>query len=234
MHRSIEVWKIHLAVSTQCHQRLLEYLSDAERTIAGRFQLPVDRYRYELCHAAVREILAMRLNTTPIKLRFETNMSGKPFLAGREAAVQFNLSHSHDLAVLAVTTAAAVGIDIEYCRPLPEWASLSRRVCTPGERALLASNGDAQTLFYHCWTGKEAVLKCLGVGLAYSPHAFEVLDEGAELRSQVDLHRIETQHKEVLALQGLNNLPDGYLGALALQAITDQELRIDWHDWRTD
>jgi 4'-phosphopantetheinyl transferase len=86
---------------------------------------------------------------------------GKPFIPG---GPEFNISHSEDMVVLAVTRSGAVGIDIEKIRPVPI-EDFSRYV---PEAADLREKYDAdhvKSLFFDCWTQKEAVLKGYGTGL---------------------------------------------------------------------
>ena len=91
---------------------------------------------------------------------------GKPTLPG---GPQFSLSHSGQLAVLAVSD-APVGIDVEKPRPVRD--TVARRYFREDELAWMA--GDEKR-FFHLWTRKEAVLKCCGRGLSLSPAEFSVL-----------------------------------------------------------
>jgi 4'-phosphopantetheinyl transferase len=95
-----------------------------------------------------RQVLATYLETAPEALEFERGEGGKPRL--RDAGdVEFNLSHSGELVVVAVTRGRAVGVDVERIAP---------------ER-------DRPPAFYEEWVRREAALKCLGVGLLADPPA---------------------------------------------------------------
>ena len=72
--------------------------------------------------------------------------------------IRFNVSHSQDLALLAVTRSREIGVDVEYVRPEVEIESLAERFFSPQERTDIRSlSEDARVAaFFHCWTCKEA------------------------------------------------------------------------------
>lgn len=93
-----------------------------------------------------RQVLATYLETTPEALEFEAGERGKPRL--RDAGdVEFNLSHSGELVVVAVTRGRAIGVDVERIDP----------------------EHDRTAAFYEEWVRREATLKCLGVGVLADP-----------------------------------------------------------------
>jgi 4'-phosphopantetheinyl transferase len=91
----------------------------------------------------------------------EVTLDGKPFIPG---GLEFNISHSEEMVVLAVTQSGAVGIDIEKIRPV----NIDDYLQYVPEVACLRENYDVDqvnNLFFDCWTKKEAVLKGYGKGL---------------------------------------------------------------------
>jgi 4'-phosphopantetheinyl transferase len=106
-------------------------------------------------------------------LRFDVAPRGKPRLAGRELA--FNLSHSRGTALVAVTAAREVGVDVEAVRER-DLLGLARTYFAPAEQAVLASlaGPERAAAFYRCWTRKEAYLKACGMGLGLRLDSFEV------------------------------------------------------------
>lgn len=111
-------------------------------------------------------------------LRFITTAYGKPSLieADNPQAVRFNMSHSGERALVAVTSGREVGVDIEEEKPISDLIDLARRFFAPGEVAELISLPDAarSAAFFRCWTRKEAVVKAVGEGLSYPLDGFEV------------------------------------------------------------
>jgi 4'-phosphopantetheinyl transferase len=136
-----------------------------------RFHFAPDRERYTVAHANLRRILAAYLNHPPQTLRFHINRFGKPELPD---PLNFNLSHSRTVAVLAVAHGQPVGVDVEDVRPIePEVADAH---FSPSELSdLRGLQGDAWlTGFYRCWTRKEAILKAEGMGLNRALDTFDV------------------------------------------------------------
>ena len=76
---------------------------------------------------------------------------------------------------VALCRCAAVGIDVEKIRPLPDAAELTNQLHPQEREALLCLPPAAlETAFYRCWTRKEAVLKAVGMGLSMPLHSFSV------------------------------------------------------------
>ncbi len=95
---------------------------------------------------------------------------GKPYLpCGR----CFSLSHSGNKVVLLVSEAES-GVDIEQIASYPK--SVARRVFTPREQAWMQSRKN-DNAFYQLWTGKESIMKALGLGFHLPPESFEILPE---------------------------------------------------------
>lgn len=152
-------------------------LDDDERMRADRFVFDRDRRRYVRAHVALRTILARATDRAPHELRFEVERDGKPRLRD-ERRISWNLSHSEDVAVIAVVDGGVeVGVDVEVAHPIPdhELDALAERYFTKPERdALLAADGDARLRdFFRCWTRKEACLKAVGAGLLLDTASFD-------------------------------------------------------------
>lgn len=105
-------------------------------------------------------------------------LRGKPSLApsyGGES-IRFNVSHSNELALYAMTNHREVGVDIEFMRPLDEVESIARRFFSTREQAILRSLPAhlKQQGFYNCWTRKEAYIKATGEGISQPLDQFDV------------------------------------------------------------
>lgn len=127
---------------------------EAER--AARLVTPALRRRYLRAHAALRDILG---RVAPQPLSFALHENGKPYLASAPE-IRFNLSHSREVALIAVTRGVEVGVDIERIRPISDIAAIAARYFPPGHRS--PANGRE---FFRDWTRFEALLKGHGVGL---------------------------------------------------------------------
>jgi 4'-phosphopantetheinyl transferase len=114
----------------------------------------------------------------PADVLIEIGAQGKPFLGAIAARtdLQFNLAHSGELALVAVTRGCPVGVDVERLRPIEHWTEIASRYFHPAEVAAIAASieGERNTGFLRCWTQKEAILKAFGVGLGHSLQSFAV------------------------------------------------------------
>jgi len=143
-------------------------LSAPERERAARFVREEDRDRWTCARAALRELLGAYADTDPRELRFVEGPHGKPALAGDDAALRFNLSHSAGTALIAVAQGREVGVDVELPRRAVDHVALARRVLTADEAdriAAIADPGERERAFLRAWVRWEAVLKCRGTGI---------------------------------------------------------------------
>jgi 4'-phosphopantetheinyl transferase len=167
---SVHVWIVDLESSPAT----AEVLSPSELARAARFRFARDRRRFIASHAALREILAAYTGILPASLEFIALPHGKPALVSGD--LRFNLSHSADLALVALASGAEVGVDIERIRAQLELEAIARRFFSPSETdALLAyPEPERESAFFRCWTRKEAYVKALGGGLTISLASFAV------------------------------------------------------------
>jgi 4'-phosphopantetheinyl transferase len=143
-------------------------LNDAERAKAARYRTQTLQQRNRRCRSALRVILARYVAAGAADLVFQYGQYGKPELQDRP--VHFNVSHSGDVALLAVAK-QALGVDLEDTgKERSDLDGLIDMVCHPSEQVALAQLTDANkvTQFYQLWTQKEAYCKMLGLGLQQS------------------------------------------------------------------
>lgn len=169
----VAVWLIDL--STPITASEVACLSPSERARATRFCAPLHRERYQRAHVELRQLLAGCIDCAADQLAFIAGEFGKPRLA-QAPALHFNLSHSGDMAVVAVSEVCEVGVDVEILRDVPDALALAERHFTPEEHRVLVSAQANQVsrMFLQGWTRKEACLKAIGVGLTLAPSSFEV------------------------------------------------------------
>lgn len=143
-------------------------LSPDETERWGRLRQAKDRTLFLVAHALVRGVLSQYAAVAPAEWRFVASVGGKPEIAGPAAgsALRFNLSHTRDLAAVAVTRGHEIGVDVESLdRRVSD--DLVRSVLAPSERARLDHQPAASwsATFFEFWTLKESYLKARGVGL---------------------------------------------------------------------
>jgi len=161
----VHIWQIDLTLPQPA--AWTASLDAAEQARAARFATPALQLAFRRAHGALRAVLAHYTHCSPADLAFTQSRWGKPALTTGE--LEFNLSHSGALALLAVAPAGCpVGIDIESLEQHRlDVATLFDLTCHDSEKAaLLALSGNAQRhAFMALWTRKEAYLKALGIGL---------------------------------------------------------------------
>lgn len=175
---SVDLWSARLDDPSQDIHALWRLLSVDEQSQADRYRLQVARDRFIVRRGVLRSILASYLGARPEHLRFTYGVHGKPALdpGSNDKSLQFNLSHSHGLALYAVTVDRCVGVDVERFRVDLRHGALVRRYFSPHETAEyqdLPARLRARA-FFHGWTLKESYVKALGTGLATPFHTFTV------------------------------------------------------------
>ncbi len=172
----VHVWCAALDPPEQHVQRAAALLSADEQSRAARFRAARDRRRHVVARGTLRAILGTYLAMDPAAVAFAYGPRGKPGLAGEGQSVQFNLSHSGELALFAVTCGRRVGVDLEQVRPLENAGPIARRFFSAAEVAAFERLPDESKLhgFFNCWTRKEAYIKALGDGLAAPLDQFTV------------------------------------------------------------
>ena len=165
---ALHVWKIACGATDSHARDPWPLLSNRERTRAEGLRFDHHRQRYVYAHAGLRLILSSYINIKPKSIEFKYGNAGKPGLSPESAqGVEFNMTTSGDLALVAVSMGAAVGIDCEHLRPRRDLDGIARRVFNKKETTALAVAPDHERLqvFYHAWTALEASVKADGRGL---------------------------------------------------------------------
>jgi 4'-phosphopantetheinyl transferase len=173
---ALHVWRLELDRPPDEIERLGSLLSAGERSRAARFRFPRDRDRHVVAHGALRIVVGRYLRLHPSAIAFRVGPHGKPALTEDPPNLHFNLSHSGDLALIALSGEAPVGVDVEHTRRDPDLEALARRFFSPAEQQALAAlpPGERVKGFYQCWTRKEAVIKATGEGLSRPLDSFDV------------------------------------------------------------
>ena len=159
-------------------------LDAQEQERARRFHFDRDRNRFVICHVAMREILGAALGCAPGEIDYTYGPFGKPALADSRE-LEFNLSHTRGLALIALALGGPLGVDVEAVRRDDPPLDVADRFFSPAElRQLEATSPENKAMaFFRCWTRKEAFIKALGQGLQRDLQSFDVsLAAGDEAR----------------------------------------------------
>jgi 4'-phosphopantetheinyl transferase len=199
----VHLWRVDLSRDRDG----VSNLSSDERARLARYSSTRAGQRYQRARNGLRTLLGAYLQQPPRELVFRYGAHGKPSL-GKDSALQFNLSHSGDVAVLAVAGASLgeVGVDIERLRDDVDVARVATRAFAPAEdawlRALPLSHDERVSAFFVCWTRHEACLKARGTGWSGVKSAAGMLN------------LMTSSNEDRLTVQGFDF--HGFIGALAV------------------
>ncbi len=230
---AVHLWRASLDLPAERTHALVRYLSPDERARAERFVVNGVRDRYITARAVLRNLLSRYVSEPPSDLRFRYAEHGKPDLAHPATSIRFNVSHSHDLAVYALTTNRSVGVDVEYLhrRSIMDRMKIAHRLFSSMEYvALEALPRDRRNgAFLACWTRKEAFVKAIGQGLTCPLDQFDVTvdpDEPAGLLAT----RWDASDAQRWSMVSIDPGPE-YIGAFAVEG---QDLRLTCWQWDHD
>ncbi len=198
----LHIWRVDLNNVSYPFKDFISLLSpeEIERSECFVFDRDRYRYRYQVTHSMKRLILANYLNCDPQCLRFEVGSYGKPALAKLRNLlnIQFNISHSRDLILIAITMEDSVGVDVEYYDKKRSIEGLGEIIFSPLEKLFFSALNNQEgkkRAFFRCWTRKEAYLKAIGIGLTQDLTSISVdLNESV---SSPDGLKISTQSQSI-------------------------------------
>lgn len=221
-NETLSLYYVHMKEHLPKIDEYRQQLSTEEVENSNSLMSSSDRCRYIISHFALRAILSAKTGFPPKRITYTENYNGKPSLAskGKFQNGYFNLSHSEDLAAIAVTEIAPVGVDVECVRDGVEHQKLAA-MCFPHEISEhIASLPHKQGLqaFYREWVRTEARIKALGTGWS----TYSIFNR--------ELHECVTPGNKITLID--LTTPDGYCGAVAL--IKEDSRKIDpqyevWH-----
>ncbi len=206
----VHIWQNHF--SAHHADDLLPQLSEDENHRATRLIDPKRRAQFIIARRWLRGILGGHyLDQSPGEIVFSYGERGKPFIANSD--LHFNLSHSHDVMVLACTHIAPIGVDVEHVRPMTEMITVARDNFSKAEFARWQSlpPNVRQRAFYAIWTRKEAYIKATGDGFRLPLASFDVTHDDL-----AQILRITEDDPAQWALRALT-FDDDYIGAICVR-----------------
>ena len=210
MRDTICIWKVQLGEESALWEQLL---SPDERERAQQFRRPRDQREFVVCRGALRLLLGTFAGRDPAALRFAYGAHEKPAL--EDEACSFNVSRSHRLAAIAITSAGRIGVDLERVRPV-DVDALADEYLPAADRAILSrvAPADRARAFFALWVRREALVKATGGGIVVPADRAVPEADGLWLR---DL-----------------DLAPGYCAALAADGDRDREVVIRDLDWGSE
>ena len=133
---TLDIWRFSLTQPSFKIQELAQLLCPEEQHRAERFYFQKDRLRFIACRGMLRKILGAYLEVEPSQLQFSYGKRGKPYLKGEQ--IHFNLSHSQNLALYAVTKNFPVGVDVEEFNQTKPVEQIAQRFFSPREQDIMS------------------------------------------------------------------------------------------------
>ncbi len=134
-----------------------------------RLDQPVDQAR-RACRESLLALLGRYAGLPPGQVSLRRGHFGKPALQQPpgESGIQFNVSHSGRVGLIALAAGRQIGVDVEEIRGDTRVDDLTRDFFTAEEReSLRGLEGETRIrAFYAAWTRKEAEIKACGGSIA--------------------------------------------------------------------
>jgi len=172
----IHIWQVDLRINESQQQALTLTLNEAELERANRYYFARHQRRFIAARAALRAVLANYLAISSDEVSFNYGKYGKPGLSdAHHSQLRFNLSHSGECAVIALTQHDDIGIDVEQFSER-DFLALATRYFSKEEVAALNQQpaSQHQASFFHIWSQKEAFIKATGMGIHFGLDKFSV------------------------------------------------------------
>ncbi|MEY4386800.1 MAG: hypothetical protein RLY20_2083 [Verrucomicrobiota bacterium] len=224
----VDLWTVRLDASAHTIESAQQQLSPEERMRVSEFRNEIARRNFVIARAALRLILGRHLEIDAPSIQFSLGAQGKPALAGTVAGkLEFNLTHSGDLALVATSRQTVVGIDVERMRPMPDALRIAERFFSKDESAKLKMLTDTErsAAFLNLWTRKEALAKATGIGIANTLARFAVTSGDEAIVTAIDG---DTRQAAEWTLHAFRPVA-GYVGAVAARSPRAQFALQEFH-----
>jgi 4'-phosphopantetheinyl transferase len=214
------IYTLHLPDYFDLTKDLIRFLNLEERNRSERFFKEKDRNRFVICRSILKIVLAAHSNLDVSTINIDYDFNKKPYLASHPE-LQFNISHSENLAVIAISQ-NKVGIDIEYRNKDFEFNNLLADIFNTNEILDIQNAANKEYAFYSLWTRKEAFVKALGKGIDDDFKNIPCLNGDHSIDSAL----LKTAEKwEVYGF----DLTEHYLGAIAFESSPTISKNLVWH-----
>lgn len=215
----VHIWRMFINIVNFQKLSLLETLSDDELTRAEQFRFEKDQKRFIIARGVLRIILGHYLRKKPYELHFNYTSHGKPVLATDNGCdtISFNLSHSDEITLYAVTRKRKIGIDIEHIKDNFDVRQVAQRFFSPGEISSLDKihKHKQSELFFQYWTRKEAFIKATGEGVSFPMEQCDTTLLSGDVLSPITL---VDNNGEDCCWYGQDLFPGhGYVAAIAVE-----------------
>lgn len=216
-------------------ERLRAWLTPEERERAARYRFDADRRRFAWTRGILRALLASYVDCLPDQIHFGTAFKGKLHLSASHhpahGGLRFNVSHSHEWALIALARDREVGVDVEHHRPLHhDLFDIAARFFAPAEVGALRALAPAEQepAFFRIWSRKEAYIKATGEGVSAGLDTFEV---SIGIHPAVSLRVLGRPADAARWMMRSLDVGPDYGAALAVEAIEGRDVELKLWDW---
>lgn len=177
----VQLWLIRVPQAIAEIDHLIARLTPGERERAKAKRITKKRHEYIAGQASLRTLLARQLDIDPMQVKYERGPKGKPYLSETahtdSPRVQFNISHSGAMVMVAMTLDAELGVDVEWHNERTDPDRVARRAFCEAERHVMSALAPSakREHFFALWTCKEALVKCTGLGIHSGMNNFEIV-----------------------------------------------------------
>ncbi len=216
--KNVHIWLIKYDQSNHLLSAAKHILSDEEKRRADRFHFDIDHKRFSMTRTLLKIILGNCLSKPSQDIQFIFNKHGKPMLADSGNEIHFNVSHSGNLGMIAISNISKIGIDVEQFRNEMITENIAKRFFSKLEVEEFLKLAEDEKLqgFFNCWTRKEAFIKAVGLGLSLPLNAFDVT-----LKPNEPARLVAVRYKNEIATNWTLTdikLKNGYASAFIIKA----------------
>ena len=204
------IYTLHLPEYIELTKELIHFLNADELERANRYYRKKDRNQFIICRSILKIVLAAYTKTEVKNITLDYHFNKKPYL-GSHPWLHFNVSHSEDLAVIAISR-CKLGIDVEFVSKDFDYLPLLPEVFTENEILFVQEAENKEYAFYCLWTRKEAFVKAIGKGINDD---FKIVPA---LHGQHSLVSIEAYSNQNWYIYGFE-LAECYLAAVAFESL---------------
>lgn len=217
---NIHIWYIPLN-NEELLDRFIHILSSDELQKANNFHFLRHRKAYLLRKIALRQILSKYCNIEAKHIQFKYTKNQKPYLRCNAFQLQFNITSSYNLALLAITTQTPIGVDVEHFRPIDDIMSVTKQFFSTVEISKFITLPTSKQLeaFYTIWTSKEAFVKAIGTGLLFPLQTLTVGFLPTDPLQLLEINNTNVENQKWF-LQGFkfNYLHNTYISAIFIKS----------------
>jgi len=176
----VQLWLIKVPDAHLSMDALHARLTSAERERADAKRVAAKQREYITGQASLRTLLGKQLGIDPMQVSYRRGIKGKPYLSEPSKpgspCVQFNITHSGDMVMVAMALDSELGVDVEWHNERTDPLRVARRAFCDSEREILAGlpTRAQRAHFFALWTCKEALVKCTGMGIHSGMANFEI------------------------------------------------------------